>query len=147
MKIRQIGWNEIRSLGSLAIVAAIATGLLLTAPERPAVVHAQSKASPPTAAMCNATTQPNIGQIANAISNNGKGPFITNLNQLSQAAWCTFMWLNWPQESNPKIGDCLNKAGGQTCQVRWETWLPSTSVYCPDGSAPNPKTGCASAPK
>jgi hypothetical protein len=97
--------------------------------------------------MCNATAQPNIGAIANAISNNGKGPFITDLNQLSQAAWCTFMWLNWPQESNPKIGDCLNPAGGQTCQVRWETWLPSTSVYCSDGSGPNPKTGCGGSPK
>jgi hypothetical protein len=96
--------------------------------------------------MCNAATQPNIGNIAAAISNNLKGPFITDLNQLSQAAWCTFMWLNWPQESNPKIGDCLNPAGGQTCQVRWETWLPSTSVYCPQGAAPNPKTGCKAAP-
>jgi hypothetical protein len=125
------------------------TGTLPTPAQRASVVHAQSKGRPaatPVPSMCNATSQPNIGAIVNAISNHGKGPFITDLNQLSQAAWCTFMWLNWPQESKPKIGDCLNPAGGQTCQVRWETWLPSTSVYCSDGSAPNPKTGCGGSP-
>jgi hypothetical protein len=131
----------------ITLCAGIATGILSTPASRKAsVVLAQSKAKPKAAAsMCSATAQPNIGNIAGAISNQGKGPFITDLNELSQSAWCTFMWLNWPQESNPKIGDCLNPAGGQTCQVRWETWLPSTSVYCPDGAAPNPKTGCAGA--
>jgi hypothetical protein len=148
MKVCQTSWNGFRSAYSLMIAAAIVTGMLPTPAQRMTVVHAQSKAGPATApSMCNAITQPNIGNIANAVSNNGKGPFITDLNQLSQAAWCTFMWLNWPQEAKAKIGDCLNPAGGQTCQVRWETWLPSTSVYCSDGSAPNPKTGCGSTPR
>lgn len=147
MKVTQTSWNGFRSAYSVAMVLALVTGLLPTPAQRASVVHAQSKGRPaatPVPAMCNATSQPNIANIASAISSGGKGPFITDLNQLSQAAWCTFMWLNWPQESTPKIGDCLNPAGGQTCQVRWETWLPSTSVYCSDGSQPNPKTGCAS---
>jgi hypothetical protein len=141
MKINQTSWNGFRSAYSVLLALAMVTGLLPTPAQRASVVHAQSPATP-VPAMCNATSQPNIANIAGAIGNKGKGPFITDLNQLSQAAWCTFMWLNWPQESNPKIGDCLNPAGGQTCQVRWETWLPSTSVYCPNGSAPNPTTGC-----
>lgn len=151
MKSIQGKWNKFRIACSFAVAIAIVTGIL-SAPgaQTRSVVHAAQapKAQARAAAnMCDATQQPNIGAVANAISNNGSGPFITDFNQLSQAAWCTFMWLNWPQESNPKIGDCLNRAGGQTCQVQWETWLPSTSVYCSDGSAPNPTTGCASSPK
>src|SRR3954447_1371272 len=93
---------------SLAAAVAVLTGVF-SAPalQNTAVVHAQAKRKA-SAPLCNATTQPNIGNIANAISNSGKGPFMTDLNQLSQAAWCTFIRLNWPQESNPKIGDCLN---------------------------------------
>jgi len=143
MKMSRTNWNGFRSSYSVAMALALVIGMLPTPAQRGSVVHAQSPA-PPAPTLCNATTQPNIGNIAKAISNNGTGPFITDLNQLSQAAWCTFMWLNWPQESTPKIGDCLNPAGGQTCQVRWETWLPSTSVYCSDGSKPNEKTGCSS---
>ncbi len=142
MKFILSKWNGFRFACACAMAAAVITGVLsIPGARRTSIVHAQS----PPPSMCNATTQPNIGNIANAISNNGNGPFITDLNQLSQAAWCTFMWLNWPQESKPKIGDCLNPAGGKTCQVRWETWLPSTSVYCANGSAPNPKTGCGGA--
>jgi hypothetical protein len=125
--------------------AAIVSAVLPFPPSQrqPSVVHAapQTKAEA-AASMCTATQQPNIGNIANAISNNGKGPFITDFNALSTAAWCTFEWLNWPQEGTPKLGDCLNPAGGQSCEVRWEQWLPSTSVYCPGGVAPNPTTGC-----
>ncbi|MEO8128716.1 MAG: hypothetical protein ABJF23_04240 [Bryobacteraceae bacterium] len=141
--------NGIKVVCALALAAtAMAWIFSTTGSKKISAVHAQSKASPKTApSLCNTTTQPNIGNIANAISNQGTGPFITDLNVLSQAAWCTFLWLNWPTENNPKIGDCLNPAGGQTCQVRWEAWLPSTSVYCQNGAAPNPTTGCSASPK
>jgi hypothetical protein len=142
-------WNLLVVAGFAAV--AVATGILpgLHFQRQPSVVQAAPQANGPItpSSMCSATQQPNIGSIANAISNGGKGPFVTDFNVLSTAAWCTFEWLNWPQEKTPKLGDCLNPAGGQTCEVRWEQWLPSTSVYCPQGAAPNPKTGCSAVPK
>jgi hypothetical protein len=139
MKRLQDKWNGFRTVLAFAAAIAVTVGILsLRTTQNPDVVHAQP--SPP--GFCNATTQPNIDAIGNGISNNGKGPFITDFNQLSEAAWCTFMWLNWPQKTNAKIGECVNTAGGDKCQVRWEGWLPSTSVYCSDGSMPNPNSGC-----
>lgn len=144
MKSIQGKWNGFRTtLGFAAAIAVTAGILFVHTTQHPSVVYAQ----PPPPGFCNATTQPNIGAIANGISNNGKGPFTTDFNTLSNAAWCTFIWLNWPQKPNAKVGECLNPAGGDKCQVRWEQWLPSTSVYCSDGSAPNPATGCANSPK
>jgi len=138
-----------------AIAVAGCAGVVLAialSQRAPSVVFAAPPPQPKTArkaaaGMCSAAQQPNIGKIAKAVSNGGNGPFITDFTVLSEAAWCTFEWLNWPQEGQPKLGDCLNAAGGQTCQVRWEQWLPSSSVYCKGGAQPNPKTGCPGTPK
>jgi len=143
-------WRGLRISCCFAVALAILTGMLGgPASQNPTVVHAAqpAKPNPKAVGMCSASKQPNIAAVVNAIANNGNGPFVTDFNVLSEAAWCTFMWLNWPQKANAKVGECLNRAGGQTCEVRWEQWLPSTSVYCSDGSAPHPKTGCGNSKK
>ncbi len=103
-------------------------------------------AGPAAATMCNTSAQPNLGQIATAISSNNQ--FISDYNTLSEAAWCTFIALSWPAQGtaptmtgdpNQKIGQ-----GAGTTPVVWETWLDSTQVYCSNGGKPGACGGSAS---
>ncbi len=133
----------------LALLLGIGAAAMLL-PSRPQQTHSPFAASAMQAPkpMCTTASQPNLGTIAGAITQSANGPFISDYNKLSEAAWCTFIALNFQaMGNNPTMtgtgafGNCTSPANN--CPTVWETWLQTQEVYCADGSAPNPNTGCA----
>lgn len=105
----------------------------------------QKKAATPAATtgltLCNLSQPPNLGAIAQAITTTqgSTTQFISDYNKLSEAAWCTFIALNWAaQGTSPTMtGDPSVGFGQQASNpVVWETWLESTEVYCSNGATP-----------
>jgi|GEM_PF-3572343 len=130
------------AIGAAAMVIPSKTQQART--HNPFVASAMQQPKP----MCTTGAQPNLGTIAGAITQSANGPFISDYNKLSEAAWCTFIALNFQaMGTNPTMtgtgafGNCSNAANN--CPTVWETWLQTQEVYCSDGSAPNPNTGCA----
>ncbi|HZF07961.1 MAG TPA: hypothetical protein VFE33_04135 [Thermoanaerobaculia bacterium] len=113
-------------------------------PAKPAAKPAPTKAAKPAAmpaatgsTLCNLSSPPNLGTIAKTIAPNNNA-FISDYNTLSQAAWCTFIALNWPaQGTAPTMNANPNaKFGTAGATEVWETWMDSTEVYCSNGNAP-----------
>lgn len=101
----------------------------------------QAAAAPTALTLCNLKQPPNLGTIAQAITTTqgGTTQFISDYNKLSEAAWCTFIALNWAaQGSSPTMTANPGVAFGQqgSNPVVWETWLESTEVYCSNGGTP-----------
>jgi hypothetical protein len=101
----------------------------------------KAAAAPSGLTLCNVNQPPNLGTIATAITTTSGGTtqFITDYNKLSEAAWCTFIALNWAaQGTSPTMTANPGVAFGQqgTNPVVWESWLESTEVYCSNGGLP-----------
>jgi hypothetical protein len=134
-------------------------GCLFWIIERPNAPHnspmALSAQTPP-APYCfpNTSQPPNLQTTAVGILNTAGNQFISDYNKLSQAAWCSFIALNWAaagngsptMTANPSdpLGTCANQ-GTTGCSLVWETWRVSNEVYtanplpCSSGVA-EPKT-------
>jgi hypothetical protein len=86
----------------------------------------------------NGSQPPNLSTTATGILNQAGNQFVSNYNQLSQAAWCSFVALNWAAAGNGSptmnpnpgqpLGTCANQ-GTAACSLVWETWRNSTEVY------------------
>ncbi|MFL6292430.1 MAG: hypothetical protein ACJ759_16175 [Thermoanaerobaculia bacterium] len=129
------------------LLACLALFLVLAAktPSADEQKGGKSKAAAPAATtgltLCNLSQPPDLGAIAKAITTNQSGTtqFISDYNTLSQAAWCTFIALNWAaQGTSPTMTANPGVAFGQQASnpVVWETWLESTEVYCSNGGTP-----------
>jgi len=110
---------------------------------KPAARKTAPKAAAPAAAptagstLCNLSSPPSLAAIAKVIAPSGNA-FISDYNTLSQAAWCTFIALNWPaQGTSPTMtANQSVKFGTAGATEVWETWMDSTEVYCSNGNAP-----------
>src|SRR5215210_5613098 len=103
----------------------------------------------PALTLCNLNQPPNLGSIATAITTTqgGTTQFISDYNKLSEAAWCTFIALNWAaQGTSPTMTANPGVAFGQqgSAPIVWETWLDSTEVYCSNGGTPGSCTTTSS---
>ena len=138
----------------IALLLAVVTAAMLIPSKKPVAQRSNPFAASAMQApkpMCTTASQPNLGTIAGAITQSQNGPFISDYNKLSEAAWCTFIALNFQAAgTNPTMngtgtfGNCTSPANN--CPTVWETWLQTQEVYCSDGSAPNPNNGCSTAP-
>src|SRR5215471_6060296 len=92
---------------------------------------------PPPYCFTNTSTPPNLGTTAQGIAPNNNA-FVSDYNKLSQAAWCSFIALNWAAAGNGSptmtadaskpLGTCTN-LGTTACSLVWETWRSSDQVY------------------
>ncbi len=122
---------------------ALAIGIFWTMATReiprsgPTVVAAQ----PPPPPYCFTGSQPpDLGATAKGIQtlNPGGIQFVSDYNRLSQAAWCSFIALNWAAAGNgaptmtanaaKPLGTCAGQ-GSNACSLVWETWRSSDEVY------------------
>ena len=145
--------NSLKLAGLAAAIVAISSYPQTpgASAHNPMSAWAQQRAA---AAMCGTSAQPNLGTIAGSITQSPNGPFISDYNKLSQAAWCTLIALNFPASGTaPNIpptmagsgtfGNCAAPAAN--CPTVWETWLETNEVYCKNGAQPDPNKGCPGA--
>jgi hypothetical protein len=100
-------------------------------------VIAVSAQAPSSFCFANTSTPPQFGTIARKIAPTSQS-FISDYAALSQAAWCTFLALNWKAagtgsptmsaDASAKLGTCANQ-GDAGCLLVWETWRRSDEVY------------------
>jgi hypothetical protein len=108
---------------------------------------------PPPYCFTSNSTPPNLGTTAQGIAPNNNA-FVSDYNKLSQAAWCSFIALNWAAAGNGSptmtadaskpLGTCAN-LGTTACSLVWQTWRPSDKVYNANplpcsGGPPEPQT-------
>jgi hypothetical protein len=133
-----MGTKKKSLLPTIALLTAVAVALVLGLGRPRAEAAPQVGGTNTTAApLCNLSAPPNLGTIAKTIAPTNHA-FISDYNTLSQAAWCTFIALNWPaQGTAPTMtANPAQKFGTSGATEVWETWMDSTEVYCSNGNAP-----------
>lgn len=136
----------------LTLATVLFVSLLRESPKVSALSESQSPS-----AVCNVTSPPNLGSVARQIltgsgsethfigvGENDPTKLLADYTTLSQAAWCSFIALNWaaaatkppnqptmaPDASKP-LGTCTTDTvdGNSNCNTVWETFLDSSQVY------------------